>query len=287
MAEEERELIGDYLTSVSQKKVELRTPERGDKRALCKMAVENAEQAVRQYLSEADRSDSVLAILAERLGLEALPTRIEAYDISNLGAEHKTAGMIVCEDGKLKSSDYRSFSIKGVAGTDDYACMCETMRRRFSHLSDESGSFSQIPDLILLDGGRGHVACVRKALREMELNIPVFGMVKDDFHKTRAITDGEREISIAYEAGVYALIYKIQEEAHRFAVKNSQGAKIRTMTTSSLEKIDGIGPKKARALLSAMPLAKIKNASEKELSEVKGIGQVDARRIYEYYHKIK
>ena len=121
----------------------------------------------------------------------------------------------------------------------------------------------------------------------MALDIPVFGMVKDDFHKTRAITDGEREISIAYEAGVYAFIYKLQEEAHRFAVKNSQGAKIKSMTTSTLEKIEGIGPKKARALLSAMPLAKIKNASEKELSEVKGIGSQDAKKIYDYYHKNK
>lgn len=278
--EEECRLVGEYLSSVASKKVELRTPERGDKRALCKMAVENAEQAVRQYLSDAERSDTVLAGLAALLGLEALPTRIEAYDISNLGAEHKTAGMIVCEDGKLKSADYRSFSIKGVAGTDDYACMCETMRRRFSHLTDESGSFSQMPDLILLDGGKGHVSVVREVMAELGLNIPVFGMVKDDFHKTRALCDENREISIAREQQIFVFIYKIQEEVHRYTVGRMTNAKLKTLKTSSLEVIKGIGPKKARAILLKFgSLDAVKKADAEALAETKGVSRADAEEI--------
>ena len=282
--EEERNLVGEYLSSVASKKVELRTPERGDKRALCKMAVENAEQAVRQYLSEAERSDTVLAGLAAILNLEALPTRIEAYDISNLGAEHKTAGMIVCEDGKLKSADYRSFSIKGVAGTDDYACMCETMRRRFSHLADESGSFSQVPDLILLDGGKGHVSVVREVLAELGLDIPVFGMVKDDYHKTRALCDENREISIAREQQIFVFIYKIQEEVHRYTVGRMTNAKLKTLKTSSLEVIKGIGPKKARAILLKFgSLDAVTKADADALAETSGVSRADAEAIVRYF----
>ena len=282
--EEERNLVSEYLSSVASKKIDLRTPERGDKRALCKMAVENAEQAVRQYLSEAERSDTVLAGLAAILNLEALPTRIEAYDISNLGAEHKTAGMIVCEDGKLKSADYRSFSIKGVAGTDDYACMCETMRRRFAHLADESGSFSQVPDLILLDGGKGHVSVVREVLAELGLDIPVFGMVKDDYHKTRALCDENREISIAREQQIFVFIYKIQEEVHRYTVGRMTNAKLKTLKTSSLEVIKGIGPKKARAILLKFgSLDAVKKADADALAETAGVSRADAQAIVDYF----
>ncbi len=282
--EEERLLVGEYLSSVSMRRVELRVPERGDKRALCKMAVENAEQAARQYVADAERSDTVLAGLASLLGLEALPLRIEAYDISNLGAEHKTAGMIVCEEGKLKPRDYRSFSIKGVEGADDYACMCETMRRRFSHLSDEGGSFSQLPDLILLDGGKGHVSCVRGVLDEMGVDVPVFGMVKDDFHKTRALCDENREISIAREQQIFVFVYKLQEEVHRYTVGRMTEAKRKTLKTSSLEAIKGIGPQKARAILLKLgSLDAVKNADVETLAAVKGVSRTDAENIVQYF----
>lgn len=284
IGEEEKELIGEYLSSLSGVKVEVRVPERGDKRGLCKMAVENAEQAARQYVSDAERSDTVLATLASLLGLEALPFRIEAYDISNLGEEHKTAGMIVCEDGKLKSSDYRSFSIREVDGTDDYACMCETMRRRFSHLNDETGSFSQIPDLILLDGGRGHVSCVRETLSDMGLEIPVFGMVKDDFHKTRALCDEEREISISREQQIFVFIYKIQEEVHRYTVGRMTNAKRKTLKRSSLEDIKGIGPKKARTILLKFgTLGAVKKADADALAATPGVSRADAEAIVAYF----
>ena len=284
MEEEDKDLIGQYLSTISGHKVEVRMPERGDKRALCKMAVENAEEAIRQYMADVEHSDTVLAILAQMLGLEALPLRIEAYDISNLGAEHKTAGMIVAEDGKLKSADYRSFTIKGVEGTDDYASMSEAIRRRFSHLNDESGSFAQVPDLVLLDGGRGHVSAVRTVLAEMGLDIPVFGMVKDDFHKTRALCDEEREISIAREQQVFVFIYKLQEEVHRYTVGRMTEAKRKTLKTSSLEAIRGVGPKKARAILLHFgTLDAVKAADAETICAVKGVSRADAEAIVEHF----
>ncbi|MBQ7293002.1 MAG: excinuclease ABC subunit UvrC [Clostridia bacterium] len=283
---EERELVEAYLKTLVGMNVEVRTPERGDKKALAGIAVNNAEQAANRYVSDSEKSDTLLASLAETLGLEVLPSRIEAYDISNLGSEHKTAGMIVCEDGKLKKSDYRSFIIKTVEGTDDYASMQEAIKRRFEHLEDESGSFSNLPDLVLLDGGKTHVACVRRTLCEMGIEVPVFGMVKDEYHKTRSLCDEENEISIASDKELFVFIYKIQEEIHRFTVSKMTAAKLKTLKTSSLEKIKGIGEKKAKAILLKFgTLDAVKNASVKELSEVKGVSVKDAESVYAHFHQ--
>ena len=287
ISEEDVELLSEYLSLNTKYKVTVRIPERGDGRALCDMARKNAEESARQYRLEGEREDKNLKRLSELLALSEIPKRIEAYDISNIGNENITASMIVFSDGKLKKSDYRLFNIKSTVGADDYGSMREVMRRRLSHIGDGSLSLGEAPDLILLDGGETHVNTVLPILRELDLEIPIFGMVKDDFHKTRAITDGSREISIALEVGVYSFIYKLQEEVHRFAIKASSGAKIKTMTHSTLEKIEGIGAAKAKKLLAAMPLAKIKAASEEELLAIKGISERDAKNIYEYYHKSK
>ena len=287
VSDEDRDLLSEYLSLETKYKVAVKIPERGDGRALCDMARKNAEESARQYRLEGEREDKNLSRLTTLLGLSEIPKRIEAYDISNIGNENITASMVVYSEGKMKKSDYRIFTVKTTDGADDYGSMREVLERRLAHLGDGTASLGDTPDLILLDGGETHVNTVRPILERMELDIPVFGMVKDDFHKTRAITDGEREISIALEAGVYAFVYKIQEEAHRFAVKSSQGAKIKTMTTSTLQKIEGIGEKKARILLASMPLAKIKTASQKELAAIKGIGVKDAENIYNYYHKNK
>ena len=287
LSEDEGELLSEYLSLNSKYKVAIRRPERGEGRALVDLARKNAEESARQWRLEGEREDKNLKRLATLLGLSFVPERIEAYDISNIGNENITASMIVYEGGKLKKSDYRTFTVKTTDGADDYGSMREVLSRRLSHIGDGTLSLGAEPDLILLDGGENHVGVVKPIIQSFGLEIPVFGMVKDDYHKTRAITNGKREISIAHEAGVFAFIYKLQEEAHRFAVKNSQGAKIKSMTTSTLEKIEGIGPKKARLLLSSMPLAKIKTASVRELTAIKGIGESDAKRIYEYYHKNK
>ena len=280
---EDISLLSEYLTLSAGHKITVRAPERGEGRALCNMAIENASESARQYRLEGEREDKNTKRLTELLGLHESPVRIEAYDISNIGNENIVASMVVFSEGKLKKSDYRIFNIKTTDGVDDYGSMREALSRRLSHIGDGSQSLGQSPDLILVDGGDAHVGVAKSVLLEKSLEIPVFGMVKDDFHKTRALTDGKNEISIAKEFDIYAFIYNLQEEAHRFAVKSSSNGKIKTLTHSSLEKIEGIGPAKARALLREMPLGKIRNATVDELAAVKGIGKADAERIVRYF----
>ncbi|MCQ2432294.1 MAG: helix-hairpin-helix domain-containing protein, partial [Clostridia bacterium] len=249
----------------------------------------NAEQTAKQYQFETEKDNKTLVKLASMLGLEVIPERIEAYDISNLGAEHITAGMIVCENGKFIKKDYRTFSIRETEGApDDYASMRETLKRRLEYILHPTGSgFGEIPpDLILLDGGKGHVNTVQALMDELGLDIPVMGMVKDDFHKTRALTDGVREINIAREQSVFVYIYKIQEEVHRYTVSRMMGAKNKTMKTSTLEAIDGIGASKAKALLAHFKtLSAIKNATLDELCAVSGISESIANKIISHFEE--
>ena len=285
--DEESQLISEYLGSLAGHRVTVRTPERGDMKTLCDMVRDNAAEKAKNYRNEAEKDEKVLLRLAEILGLEVYPERIEAYDISNLSHEHITAGMIVSEGGKFKRSDYRSFKIKTVTeGTDDYQSMREALSRRFAHLDDEEGSFSVLPDLILLDGGRGHVSVVKELLTELGIDVPVFGMVKDDFHKTRALCTECEEISIAKENALFVFIYKLQEEVHRFTVSKMSRAKSKTLTKSTLTKIKGIGDAKAKALLKAFGgYSGVKNASLDELVSVKGISRADAENIIDYFKK--
>ncbi len=285
MDPEEMAGLSQYLSNLAGHKVTLRTPERGQGRTLCELVCSNAAEKARRYRLDAERDEGALVRLAELLELDGYPGRIEAYDISNLGAEHVTAGMIVCEDGKFNKADYRFFKIKSVEGApDDYASMREALDRRLAHLQDGEGSFGRLPDLILLDGGRGHVGVVRELMAERGLDIPVFGMVKDDFHKTRALCTEDGEISIARENAVFLLIYRIQEEVHRFTVSRMDAAKRKTLTHSTLTKIKGIGDAKAKALLAAFGgITGVKNATETELAAVKGISKADAEHIRAYY----
>ena len=283
--EEDQSLLSEYLSISAGRKITVRTPERGDGKALCNMALQNATESARQYRLEGEREDKNTKRLTALLGLPETPKRIEAYDISNIGNENIVASMVVWSDGKLKKGDYRTFNIKTTDGADDYGSMREALTRRLSHIGDGSLSLGNTPDLILVDGGDAHVGVAKSVLDSLSLDIPVFGMVKDDFHKTRALTDGKNEISIAKEFDMYAFIYNLQEEAHRFAVKSSSKGKIKTLTHSSLEKIEGIGPAKARALLREMPLGKIRMATVDELSAVKGIGRSDAERIVKYFEE--
>lgn len=287
ISEESISLLSEYLSLSTKYKVAVKIPERGDGRALCDLALENAKEAAKQYRLKGEREDGTIRRFAELLGLSEIPKRIEAYDISNIGNENITASMVVYEGGRLKKSDYRIFTVKTTDGADDYGSMREVLTRRFMHIGDGTASLGESPDLILLDGGAAHVNVVREVMESLDVEVSLFGMVKDDYHKTRAITDGDFEISIARDPLVYGFVYNLQEEAHRFAVKNSQKAKSKTMTRSTLEKISGIGPKKAKLLLASMPMAKIKCASIKELSEIKGISVRDAEKIYEFYNSEK
>lgn len=282
---EETELLGATLSRLAGRKVTLHTPERGALKTLCELAVSNAAERAASVLREEKKENEILARLASALALETLPERIESYDISNFGAEHKTCGMIVVENGKFRKSDYRTFRIKDIEGTDDYACMREAITRRFAHLDDAGGAFSKLPDLILLDGGITHVATVRQLLGELGIAVPVFGMVKDDFHKTRALCDERGEISIARDRALFTFVYGIQEEVHRYSIRQMSGAKEKTLRTSSLEKIPGVGKEKARVLLRHFGgLAGVRNATEEALATAPGVGLYLAKTIFEYFH---
>ena len=278
--------VESFLTNKYCHKITVKKAERGTFRDLANTVKENASEKIRQLKLENQKDESVLISLAQLLMLETLPERIEAYDISNIGSENITAGMVVYKNGKPSKNDYRLFNIKSVAGApDDYASMQEAIRRRIMHLKeDTSSSFAEYPDLLLIDGGKGHVSVVKEVLREENIDIPVFGMVKDDFHKTRSLCTEENEINIAKEQSVFMLIYRIQEEAHRFTVNKVMKGKRKSLTHSSLEKIDGIGPAKSKKLLQTFgSFAAIKKATVEELSAVKGITKSDAESIYQYF----
>jgi len=286
LPEHDRLLLSEYLTSRAEHKVTVRTPKKGGSRYLCDMAVTDAAHHAENTAKREKNEEKTLTSLASLLMLEVVPDRIEAYDISNLGDEHITCGMVVAAEGKMKKSEYRTFSIHSTVGQDDYAAMTEAVSRRLDHIGREGDSMSAYPDLLLLDGGKGHVSVIKALLTEKGYDIPVFGMVKDEHHKTRTLTDGEQEINIARHQDVFRLIYGIQEEVHRYSVSRMTGAKRKTLKKSSLEKIPGIGPTKAKALLSRFgSLGAVKKASAEELSFTKGLTEQDAYNVADYFQK--
>jgi excinuclease ABC subunit C len=287
LEESEYPTLASYFSHAAGARVLIRTPKRGELRELCDMALANAKQRAERYRAETEREDKTLVLLSQMLGLEVIADRIEAFDISNIGREHITASMVVFENGKPKRSDYRTFSIRTTDGIDDYGAMREALSRRLAHIGDGSASLGKRPDLILLDGGVGHVRTVREVACDLgHPDIPLFGMVKDDFHKTRAITDGEREIGIAAEQAVYVLIYRIQEEAHRVAVSHTMAAKSRSLRRSTLEDIPGIGKAKAARLLAAFgSIARLSAAEEGEIARLPGFGKKDEEAIRAHLKK--
>lgn len=282
LSESDKELCESWLSEKTNRKVNLTLPLRGEKKKLCDMAKENAEQKCKEYLLSSQKTDKTLARLASLAGLETVPERIEAFDISNIGDEHITAGMVVFENGKPKKSDYRIFRMKTVSTRDDYASMREAVSRRCAHFSDDG---AVAPDLFLIDGGAAHVSAAKQAMREAGYDIPTLGMVKDDKHRTRALVgeDGD-EIQIISEQQVYSLIYKIQEEVHRFTISKMMGGKRKAEKTSVLENVSGVGTAKAKALLAVFGgLSAIKQADISELCRVKGITESIAKNIKEYF----
>ncbi len=288
--------LAESMSQLHKRKVDVSKPIIGDNKKLCELASENAKQAAMKYLRDTEKSDEAAVALASLLSLEVVPYRIEAYDISNIGSEHITAGMIVTEGGKFAKSEYRSFKIATTAGQDDYGALRETLSRRLKYLlprndvGAQNASFASTPDLILLDGGANHLSVALEVMDELGISVPAAGMVKDEFHKTRALVvyDGEEfcEINIARRREVFIFIYKIQEEVHRYSVGVMSRAKRKTVKTSSLTKIDGIGPAKAKALLAAFGgFNGVKNASPEALKSVKGINSTDVLRICAYFGK--
>ena len=284
---DECRLLGEYLSERADHRVTVRTPERGEVRRMAKSCEDDARRHLETKRSETDRDERLLVRLAQMLRLEVVPERIEAYDISNLASEHITAGMVCAIHGRLKRSEYRYFRIKDLTQPDDYESMRQTIERRMARLDDGEGSFSEFPDLILLDGGAGHVGAVRETLDRLGIDVPVFGMVKDDHHKTRTLISADGgEVNIAKDKEIFTFVYRLQEEVHRFTVSRMTQAKRKTLKTSTLEAIPGIGPAKAKALFAAFgTLGAIEKASVGELSAVKGISERDAKAIADHFAK--
>ena len=284
LSEEDTAAAEAWLSERAGYRVRVKTPVRGDLAKLCTMAEENAAQKAGEFVAEKTKSDETLMRLASLAGLEVMPERIEAFDISNIGDENITAGMVLFENGKPKKSGYRIYNIKETHIQDDYASMREALTRRIAHFEDTA---TPPPDLFLIDGGLGHIRTVQEVLCEHGVTVPALGMVKDDHHKTRALVDADgREISIALEASVYSLVFRIQEEVHRFTVSKMMNAKRKTVKTSVLEEIEGIGKARAKALLSRFGgLSGVKKATEAELITVQGITPDIAKRIIEFFEK--
>ena len=288
---EDLDLIAQYLTNLRGKKCVISVPQKGDGLKLVNMCRENAFEKLAQKKGRKSGEIKVLEELKTLLGLENTPEYIESYDISHTGGDDNVAGMIVFKNGRPLKRAYRTFNIKSFVGQDDYGSMREVLERRFNEYEKHKNGnveegFGEMPDLILLDGGKGQVSVVKEILNEMNIDVPLFGMVKDSKHKTRAITGDGGEIAINSNRAVFTLVSEIQEEVHRFSVSFHHKKHAKKGLESSLTKISGVGEKKAKELLKTFKTIKnIKNASVEDLAKVKGINISLAEKIYNFYNQ--
>lgn len=282
---EDMELVQRMLQEKAGRKVELFIPARGDNRKLVEMARNNASQRLASSKPYSNRDLAALDELARLLGLNNPPKYIEAYDISNIGSETVVAGMVVFEDGRPLKNAYKRFSIKTVAGTDDYASMSEVISRRIKRYFEEKdqsdSTFGRLPDLILLDGGKGHVSTIEPILRANNLDIPLFGMVKDNRHKTRAIASDGGEIAISTFRSAFTLVSRIQEEVHRYSIAYSRSKHQKSGFVMELTTVPGIGQTRAKKLFQHFKTVKaMKAASQEELEAVPGMTKKTAHALY-------
>jgi len=287
-AAEGTELLGQWLTQKAGKKVTVFVPQKGEQAQLVEMCRNNAAEQLAQTTGRTGRETSALDELGRLLGMEQPPLYIEAYDISNLAGGDNVAGMVVFENGRPLKAAYRKFKIKTVVGQDDYGSMQEVIERRFHEYfenKEDGVGFGRLPDLILLDGGKGHVAAVRPVLEAAGLTVPLFGMVKDDKHRTRAIAQDGGEIAINSNRSAFTLVSSIQDEVHRFAIGYHHQMRKKTTISSSLTSIEGVGQTRARALLKHFKtIDVIKNADLAEIANAPGMTKPSAQRVYEYFH---
>ena len=287
---EDLDLVAQYLTNLRKKKCNIIVPKRGEGLKLVNMCRENAFEKLAQKQGKTTNEIRVLEELKELLNLSKTPEYIESYDISHTAGEDNVAGMVVFKNGRPLKRAYRTFNIKSFVGQDDYGSMREVLERRFNEynkLKDENKTegFGRMPDLILLDGGKGQVSAVKEILETMNIDVPVFGMVKDSKHKTRAITGDGGEIAINANRSVFTLVSEIQEEVHRFSVGFHHKKHTKRGLELSLSKIDGVGEQKAKLLLKTFKTIKaIKEASIEELEQVRGIHHSLAENIYYFYN---
>ena len=287
---EDADIIEEWLSGRRKQKVHIRVPKKGTKEKLVELALENARMVLakdrERIRREEGRTIGAVHEVEEWLGLKNV-VRMEAYDISNISGFESVGSMVVYEKGRPKRSDYRKFKIKWVQGPNDYASMEEVLTRRFTHESNgEFDSFARLPDLILMDGGRGQVNIALKVLNELGISIPVCGMVKDDHHRTRGLYFNNVEIPIDTSGEGFRLITRIQDEAHRFAIEYHRSLRSREQVHSILDDIPGIGDTRRKALLRKFKsVENIRDASEKELAQTESMNARSARQVYEFFHK--
>ncbi len=289
-------LIEEYLSSLKGGKVKITVPKRGEKYELLDMAKRNAIDMLDKYgdkfLRKHRENLKALEELQYILNLDEAPSRIEAYDISNINGVGNVGSMVVFDNGEAKKTDYRRFRIKTVSYQDDYKSMEEVLKRRFlrgmeiNKDENKTNSFSIFPDIIMVDGGKGHVNMAESLLRELGINITVCGLVKDNFHKTRGIIYKNREIHLDKDSLAYKLIYRIQDEAHRFAISYHRSLRSKDMFQSELDNIELIGDKRKISLMKYFgSISRIKNASVEELKNVPGMTQKAAENLYNHFNK--
>lgn len=282
---EDAQLFSDLLMQNLKKRVHIRTPQRGDGVALVHLANKNAQEEAERITSKEERNAGVLGLLQELLGLPEKPVRMESYDISNTAGTDIVASMVVFSDGKPLKRDYRHFKINGLLDQDDYTSMYQVLIRRFIHYVNGDKGFEQAPSLLLIDGGIVHAQTAEKALRSLDLHFPVFGMVKDNRHRTRALVTADgREISIQAHPAVFALIGQVQEETHRFAIEYHRKLRSRHLKESALDEIPGIGPERKKLLLKRFrSVSAVEKASAEEL--IKVLGSKTGQAVYHHFHQ--
>ena len=287
---EDGEIIEDWLTARRKQRVHIRVPKKGTKEKLVELAKENAWMVLskdrERIKREEGRTIGAVKEIEDWLGLKDI-VRMEAYDISNISGFESVGSMVVYEKGKPKRSDYRKFKIKWVQGPNDYASMEEVLTRRFTHESKgEYDSFSILPDLILMDGGRGQVNIARKVLGELGIDIPVCGMVKDDNHRTRGVYFNNVEIPIDTSGEGFHLVTRIQDEAHRFAIEYHRSLRSKEQVHSVLDDIPGIGETRRKALMRRFrSVENIRDASVEELSQTESMNAQSAEAVYQFFHR--
>ena len=291
---EEQEILEQWLSKKKEQRVHIRVPQKGEKEKLVELARKNAALVLstdkERLKREEGRTIGAVKEIEQLLNLQGI-VRMEAFDISNTSGFASVGSMVVYEKGKPKRSDYRKFKIKGVQGPDDYASMEEVLTRRFQHGMDEQNqgaigsSFTAFPDLILMDGGKGQVNVALNVLEKLNLKIPVCGMVKDDFHRTRGLYYNNEEIAIERNSEGFKLITRIQDEAHRFAIEFHRKLRGKGQIHSILDEIEGIGPTRRKDLMKHFAsLDAIKNASVEELRELPSMNEKSAKQVYSFFH---
>lgn len=280
---EDSELITELLENRSKHRVKLHVPQKGGQLDLLRLAKNNSAEYAALKNNRTGKEVIALEELAQSLGLTKPPRYIEAYDISNLSSESMVAGMIVFEDGRPLKKAYKRFTVKEQELQNDYGSMHEVLKRRLMHIVNQDGDeyFTRTPDLILLDGGKGHVNAVAPIMRELGLNIPLFGMVKDNKHRTRAIATGGREIQINNLKSAFNLVTRIQDEVHRFSVSYMHSKHKKKTYSSELLTVKGIGEKKAAKLLTKFKTKdNLRHASPEELAVTAGISIDTAKELW-------